>query len=185
MAIAISRAGRSLTAVGSDEERRQGGRHVPNHAPSVASSVLNQDIAGRQRHLRAIVKLECHGAGEKDPEIRRVGPVKAVVRSTGPVAILEVHLGSGFWCNHAGQVRPYDVADATYGWEYTGRRRIVPRVRVGCGLIGIPEEGELSYARDGRPIDLLVSHKNSPALGVMAGDNRAYLHSLSLLVRLA
>src|SRR5262245_29378053 len=46
--------------------------------------------------------------------------------------------------NHAGQVRPYDVADATYGWEYTGRRRIVPRVRVGCGLIGIPEEGELS-----------------------------------------
>src|SRR6266481_2059258 len=109
---------------------------------------------------------------------------KAAVSSAGFVAILEVHLGSGFWCNHAGQVRPYDVADATYGREYTGRRRIVPRVRVGCGLIGIPEEGELSYARDGRPIDLLVSHKNSPALGVMAGDNRAYLHSLSLLVRL-
>src|SRR5882724_2677595 len=109
---------------------------------------------------------------------------KAVVSSTGSVAILEVHLGSGFWCNHAGQVRPNDVADATYRWEYTGRRRIVPRVRVGCGLIGIPEEGELSYARDGRPIDLLVSHKNSPAPGVMAGDNRAYLHSLSLLVRL-
>src|SRR5206468_10658971 len=184
MAIAISRAGRSLTAVGSDEERRQGGRHVPNHAPTVASSVLNQDIAGRQQHLRAIVKFECHVAGEKDPEIRRVGPVKAVVSSTGFVAILEVHLGSGFWCNHAGQVRPYDVADATYGWEYTGRRRIVPRVRVGCGIIGIPEEGELSYARDGRPIDLLVSHKNSPALGVMAGDNRAYLYSQSLLVRL-
>src|SRR5213592_1787837 len=95
MAIAISRAGRSLTAVGSDEERRQGGRHVPNHAPTVASSVLNQDIAGRQQHLRAIVKFECHVAGEKDPEIRRVGPVKAVVSSTAFVAILEVHLGVG------------------------------------------------------------------------------------------
>src|SRR2546426_625726 len=70
--------------------------------------------------------------------------LNGVVSSAGFVAILEVHLGSGFWCNHAGQVRPYDVADATYGWEYTGRRRIVPRVRVGCGLIGIPEEGELS-----------------------------------------
>src|SRR5215813_15250311 len=65
------------------------------------------------------------------------------VSSTGFVAILEVHLGSGFGCNHAGQVRPYDVADAAYGWEYSGHRRIVPRVRVGCGLIGIPEEGEL------------------------------------------
>src|SRR6266851_3470546 len=184
MAIATSRAGRNLTATGSDDERSQGGRHVPNDAPTVPSSVLDQDIAGRQHHLRTIVELECHVAGEKDPEIRRVGPVKAVVSSAGFVAILEVHLGSGFWCNHAGQVRPYDVADATYGWEYTGRRRIVPRVRVGCGLIGIPEEGELSYARDGRPINLLVSHKNSPALGVMAGDNRAYLHSLSLLVRL-
>src|SRR3984893_13464594 len=178
MAIATSRAGRNLMAAGSDDERSQAGRHVPNDAPTVPSSVLDQDIAGRQHHLRAIVELECHVAGEKDPEIRRVSLVKAVVSSPGFVAILEVHLGSGFWCNHAGQVRPYDVADATYGWEYTGRRRIVPRVRVGCGLIGIPEEGELSYARDGRPIDLLVSHKNSPALGVMAGDNRAYLHSL-------
>jgi hypothetical protein len=95
-------------------------------------SVLDQDIAGRQHHLRAIVELECHVTGEKDPEIRRVSPVKAVVSSTGFVAILEVHLGSGFWCNHAGQVRPYDVADAAYGWEYTGRRRIVPHIRVGC-----------------------------------------------------
>jgi len=60
-----------------------------------------------------IVKLECHVAGEKDPEIRRVGPVKAVASSTGFVAIVEVHLGSGFWRNHAGQVRSYDVADAT------------------------------------------------------------------------
>src|SRR5712672_3998965 len=128
MAIATSRAGRILTAAGSDDERRQDGRHVPNHAPTVASSVLNQDIAGRQHHLRAIVELECHVAGEKDPEIRRVGPVKAVVSSARLVAILEVHLGSGFWCNHAGQVRPYDVADATYGWEYTGCRRIVPSV---------------------------------------------------------
>jgi hypothetical protein len=145
MAIATSRAGRILTAAGSDDERRQDGRHVPNHAPTVASSVLNQDIAGRQHHLRAIVELECHGAGENDPEIRRVGPVKAVVSSTGSVAILEVHLGSGFWCNELSrQVRPYDVADATYGWEYAGRPRILPRVRVGCGLIGIPEEGELS-----------------------------------------
>src|SRR5207247_11378213 len=173
MATAISRAGRSLTAVGSDEERRQGGRHVPNHAPTVASSVLNQDIAGRQQHLRALVKFECHVASEKDPEIRRVGPVKAVVSSAAFVAILEVHLGSGFWCNHAGQVRPYDVTDATYGWEYTGRRRIVPRVRVGCGLIGIPEEGELSYARGGRPIVLLVSRINSPAIGGIADVHRA------------
>src|SRR6266404_7079371 len=127
-------AGRNLIAAGSDDERSQGGRHVPNDAPTVPSSVLDQDIAGRQHHLRAIVELEYHVAGEEDPEIRRVGPMKAVVSSAGFVAILELHLGSGFWCNHAGQVRPYDVADATYGWEYTGRRRIVPRVRVGCGL---------------------------------------------------
>src|SRR5258708_5118944 len=181
-AIATSRAGQSLTAAGSDDERRQGGRHVPNHAPTVASTVLNQDIAGRQQHLRAIVKLECHVAGEKDPEIRRVGPVKAVASPTGFVAILQVHLGSGFWRNHTGQVRPYDVADAAYRWEYTGGRRIVPRVRVGCGLIGIPEKGELSQARNVRPIDFLVLPKNIPTLGVMAGDNRAHLQSLSLLV---
>src|SRR5881409_4074787 len=105
--------------------------------------------------------------GESDPEIRRVGPVKAGVSSTEFVAILEVHLGSGFWCNEVSrQVRPDDEADATYGRKNTGRRRIVPRVRVGCGLIRIPEEGELSQARDGRPIDFLVSHKNSPTLGV-------------------
>ena len=55
---------------------------------------------GDSDHLRAIVELECQVAGENDPEIRRVGPVKAVVSSTGFVAILEVHLGSGFWCNH-------------------------------------------------------------------------------------
>src|SRR5258705_4120186 len=140
----VPRAGRILTAARSDDERREGGRYVANHTPTVASSVLNQDIAGRQHHLRAIVKLDCHGAGENDPEIRRVGPVKTVVNSTGSVAILEVHLGSGFWCNHAGQVRPYDVADATYGWEYAGGLRIIPRVRVGCGLIGIPGESELS-----------------------------------------
>src|SRR5260370_2860415 len=144
MAITTSRAGWSLTAPASDDERSQGGRHVPNDAQTVPSSVLDQDIAGRQHHLRAIVELECHVAGEKDPEIRRVSLVKSVVSSTGSVAILEVHLGSGFWCNHAGQVRPYDVADATYRWEYTGRRRIVPHVRVVFGLIGIPEEGELS-----------------------------------------
>src|SRR5258708_12245901 len=126
MAIATSRAGRILTAAGSDDERRQDGRHVPNHAPTVASSVLNQDIAGRQHHLRAIVELECHVAGEKDPEIRRVGPVKAVVSSTGSVAILEVHLGSGFWCNHAGQVRPNDVADPPYRRESTGPPRTFP-----------------------------------------------------------
>jgi hypothetical protein len=46
---------------------------------------------------------------EKDPEIRRVGPVKA-----GLVVILDVHLRSWFWCNHAAwRVRPYDEADAT------------------------------------------------------------------------
>jgi len=44
-------------AARSDDERSQGGRHVPNHAPTVASSVLNQDIAGRQHHLRAIVEV--------------------------------------------------------------------------------------------------------------------------------
>src|SRR5260370_38848957 len=87
---------RSLTAAGYDEERRQCGWHVPNHAPTVASSVLNQDIAGRQHHLRAIVELECHGAGENDPEIRRVGPVQAVVSSTGSVPILEGHSLSPF-----------------------------------------------------------------------------------------
>ena len=105
MAIAASRAGRNLTAAGSDDEGSQGGRHVPNNTPRVPSSVLDQDIAGRQHNLRAIVELECHVAGEKNPEIRRVSLVKAVVSSTGFVAILEVPLGSGFWCNHAGQVR--------------------------------------------------------------------------------
>src|SRR5262252_3768095 len=65
---------RILTALGSDDERRQRGWHVPNHAPTVASSVLNQDIAGRQRQLLVIVELECQAAGENDPEIRRVGP---------------------------------------------------------------------------------------------------------------
>src|SRR5215831_11543608 len=143
--IATSRAGRNLTAAGSDDKRSQRGRHVPNHAPTVPSSVLDQDIAWRQHNLRAIVERECHVAGEKDPEIRRVGPVKAVISPTGSVAILEVHLGSGYWCNEVSrQVRPDEEADATQGWEYTGRRRIVPRVRVGRGLIRTPEEGELS-----------------------------------------
>src|SRR5437588_12725058 len=119
-------------AVRSDDERGQGGRNVPNHAPTVASSVLNQDIAGSQRHLRAIVELECQVAGENAPEIRRVGPVKAGLSSTEFVAILEVHLGSGFWCNEISrQVSPDDEADETYGREYTGRRRSIPRVRVG------------------------------------------------------
>src|ERR1700747_2992509 len=102
MAIATSRAGRNLTAAGSDDERSQGGRHVSDDAPTMPSSVLYQDIAGGQQHLRAVVEFECHVAGEKDPEIRRFCPVKAVVSSTGSVAILELHLGSGFWCNHAG-----------------------------------------------------------------------------------
>src|SRR5260370_12411672 len=115
-------------AVGSDDERSHGGRHVPNHAPTVASSVLNQDIAGRQRHLRAIVELECQVAGENDPEIRRVGPVKPGVSSTEFVAILEVHLGSGFLCNEVSrQVRPDDEAVATLAWEYTVPRRLGPR----------------------------------------------------------
>src|SRR5437879_13917831 len=129
MAIATSRAGRNLMAAGSDDERSQGGRHVPNDAPTVPSFVLDQDIAGRQHHLRAIVEIECHVAGEKDPEIRRVGPVKAVVSSAGFIAILEVHLGCWFWCNHAGQVRTYAVAYSTSGWDYSGRSRFVPRVR--------------------------------------------------------
>src|SRR5258707_13085901 len=126
MAIATSHASRSLAAMGSDEERRQGGRHVPNHAPTVASSVLHYDISGRQQHLRAIVELECHVAGEKDPEIRRVGPVKA-----GFVVILDVHLGSRFWCNHAvWRVSPYEEADATYGRKNSGRRRVGSPFRV-------------------------------------------------------
>jgi hypothetical protein len=59
MAIATSRAGRILKVVGSDEQRSHGGRLVPNHAETVASSVLHQDIAGRKQHLRAIVNLDC------------------------------------------------------------------------------------------------------------------------------
>src|SRR5438132_10707167 len=114
MAIATSRAGRILKVVGSDDESSHGGRHVPNHAPTVASSVLHHDIAGRQQHLRAIVELAYHVAGENDSEIRRVGSVH-----TGFVAFLDVHVGSGIWCNHAGlrRVRRYDEADTTYGWE--------------------------------------------------------------------
>jgi len=88
--------------VGSDDDNSHEGRHVPNHAPTVASSVLHHDIAGRQQHLRAIVDLDYDVAGEKDPEIRRVGPVH-----TGFVAVLHVHLGSGFRCNHA--VGEYEV----------------------------------------------------------------------------
>src|SRR6266487_4563376 len=176
VAVATHRAGRVLKVVGSDHESRHGGWQVPNHAPAMACSVLHHDIAGRQQQLRAIVELDDDVAGEKDPEIRRVGPVHA-----GFVAVLHVHPGEGFWCNHVElwRVRRYDEADATYGWEYAGRRRIVPRVRVGCGLIGAPEEGELSQARDGHRVDLLVSHKNSATLGVVAGDNLAYLHSVS------
>jgi hypothetical protein len=45
-------------AAGSGEEKGQGGRQFPNDAPTVPSSVLDQDIAGRQHHLRAIVELE-------------------------------------------------------------------------------------------------------------------------------
>jgi hypothetical protein len=56
-AIAASRAGRSLTAVRSDDESSHRGRHTSNDAPTVASSVLHHDIAGRQQHLCAIVKL--------------------------------------------------------------------------------------------------------------------------------
>jgi hypothetical protein len=44
----------------------------------------------RLNHLSAVVELECHVAGEKDPEILRVGPVQAVVSSDGFVAILEL-----------------------------------------------------------------------------------------------
>ncbi len=48
--------------MGSDDESSQDGRHVPNHAPTVASSVLHHDIAGRQQHLHAIVELDdCGG----------------------------------------------------------------------------------------------------------------------------
>ena len=127
--------------MGSDDESCQGDRHAPNHAPTVASSVLHHDTAGRQQHFHAIVELEYQVAGENDPKIRRVGPVHA-----GFVAVLHVHSGEGSWCNHVTlrRVRRYEKADATYGWEWSGRRRIVPRVRVGSGLIGTPEKGELS-----------------------------------------
>src|SRR5437016_12170660 len=128
-AIVTSRAGLILTALGSDDARSQGGRQVPNHAPTVASSVLNEDIAGRQRHLRAIVELECQVAGENDPEIRRVGAVKAGVSSTEVVAVLEVHLGSGFWCTEVSRRVPPDAdTDATQECVYTRRRRIAPPV---------------------------------------------------------
>src|SRR5258707_8027906 len=68
MAIATSRAGRNLMAAGSDDERRQGGRHVPNDAPTVPSSVLDQDIAGRQppRHRRVRVPC-CRREGPRNP----------------------------------------------------------------------------------------------------------------------
>src|SRR6266849_10813080 len=115
MAIATSSTGRNLMAVGSDDERSQRGRHVPNDAPTVPSSVLDQDIAGRQRHLRAIVELEYHVAGEKDPEIRRVGRVHAEF-----VALLDAYPGSGFWCSNRFEprrIRRDDEADATHGWE--------------------------------------------------------------------
>src|SRR5882672_12180685 len=175
-AIDSSPAGRSLTPVGSDDESGYSGRHAPNHAPTVASPVLHHDVAGRQQHLHAIVELDCHVAGKNNPEIRRVGPVHA-----GFVTVLHVHPGEGFWGNHVElrRVRRYDEADAPYGWEGTGRRRIVPRVRVGCGLISTPEEGELSQAWDGHPIDLLVPRNNSPTFGVVAGDHLAYLHCSS------
>src|SRR5258705_3273397 len=75
MAIATSPSGRNLMAAGSDDERSQGGRHVPNDAPTVPSYVLDQDIARRQHHLRAIVELECHVARAKHPQIRRLAPV--------------------------------------------------------------------------------------------------------------
>ena len=85
--------------MGSDDESSHGGRYVANHAPTVASSVLHHDIAGRQHYLRAIVKLDDYVTGEKDPEIRRVGPVHA-----GFVAFLYVHpdgtidpTGRRFW----------------------------------------------------------------------------------------
>jgi hypothetical protein len=127
--------------VGADNESSHDGRDAPNHAPTVASSVLHNDIAGRQQHLYAIVELEYHVAGENDSEIRRVCPVHA-----GFVAVFHVHPREGFSCNHIAlrRVRRYHESDATYGWEWSGRRRIVPRVRVGCGLIGTPQEGELS-----------------------------------------
>ena len=108
--IAASRAGRSLTAVRSDDESSHRGRHASNDAPTVASSVLHHDVAGRQQHLHAIVELDCHVAGENNPEIRRVGPVHA-----GFVTILHVHPGEGFWGNDVElwRVRRYDEADAT------------------------------------------------------------------------
>src|SRR5215470_14496843 len=81
--------------VGSDHEGSHGGRHVPNYAPAVACSVLHHDIAGGQQQFRAIVDLDYQVAGEKNPEVRRVGSVHAWF-----VAVFDVHLGSGFWCNH-------------------------------------------------------------------------------------
>jgi hypothetical protein len=41
-----SLGGRNLTAAGCYDESSQGGRHIPNHAPTVASSVLHHDIPG-------------------------------------------------------------------------------------------------------------------------------------------
>jgi hypothetical protein len=96
----------------------------PNHAPTVASSVLHHDIAGRQGHLGAIVELEYHVAGEKDPEIRRVRRVHA-----GFVALLDVYPGSGFWCSNRFEprrVRRDDEAMPPTGGNRAGAAGLSP-----------------------------------------------------------
>ena len=178
-AIDSSPAGRSLTPVGSDDESSRDSRHTPNHAPTVASSVLRHDIAGRQQHLHAM-----SSSSTTLPERTTPKSVESVLCMPGssPSSTCIPGRGSGATTSDSGEYRRYDEADATYGCEWSGRRRIVPRIRVGRGPIGTPKEGELSQARDEHPIDLLVARNNSPTLGVVAGDYLAYLHSL--LVRL-
>jgi len=99
---------------------------------------------GDSDSFRAVVELECQVAGENDPEIRRVGPVKAGVSSTSssPSSRCISGVGSGAM-KSPGKYVPM-ISGCHLRVEYTARRRIVPRVRVGCGLIGIPEEGEFS-----------------------------------------
>src|SRR5260370_7265107 len=47
----LTHTSRSLAAAGPDDESNQGCRRVPNHPPTLTSSVLPQDIAARHQPL--------------------------------------------------------------------------------------------------------------------------------------
>src|SRR5262249_4173788 len=119
------------------------------------------------------------------PERRTPKSVVSVlcVPGSSPSSTCISGVASGATTSNSGEYVAME-AYATYEWEYTGRRRIVPRARVGCGLIGTPEEGEFSYAGDGNRVDLLVAHENSATPGVVAGITRRTCIACLLLVRL-